>query len=92
MIERSSRGLRTYQRSSVQRASSECKLLSLYATHGLQTRASNRPRRGHMFIAFLRTHTFDHIVVAAYIQHPYCKYIIRLGYGVCSLLTYDLHY
>ena len=47
----------------------------------------NRPQRGHMFIAFLQTHTFDHIVVAAYIQHPYCKYIIRLGYGVCSLFT-----
>ena len=79
MIERSSRGLRTYQRSSVQTASSECKLLSLYATHGLQTRASNRPRRGHMFIAFLRTQTFDHIVVAPYFQLPYYTHIIPSG-------------
>ena len=46
---------------------------------GVRKYGSRRPRRGHMFIANLRIHLFDHIVVAPIIYTECYKHVIPSG-------------
>ena len=46
---------------------------------GVRKYGSHRPRRGHMFIAHLRIHLFDHIVVAPIIYTECYKHVIPSG-------------